>query len=111
VGNDFAAEDGKFPLKDVGRMTVHGWEKVGIKYPGNAQIFGIRNVSDSIRIPRNVLSIRFRQVLKVRICLLEENPDIAGIENVLAQNHKRAVKVHFGKTNRRLTPCREETCK
>lgn len=84
MGNDFAAEDEKFPLKDVGRVTVHGWEKVGIKYPGDVQIFGIRNVSDSIRIPTNVLPIRFRQILKVWICLLKENSNIAGIENVLA---------------------------
>jgi hypothetical protein len=111
VGNDFGAEDGNFALEDVGRMTVHGREKVGIKYPGDAQIFCIRKVSNSIRVPRNVLSIRFGQILKVWICLLKENSNIAGVENVLAQNDERAVKVHFGKTNRRLTPRREETRK
>jgi len=111
VGNDFGAEDVDFALKDVGRMTVHGREKVRIEYPGDAQIFCIRNVSNSIPVPRNVLSVRFGQILKVWICLLKENSNIAGVENVLAQNHERAVKVHFGKTNRRLTPRREETCK
>src|SRR5580692_3705316 len=98
--NDFAAEDGKLPLEDVGRMTVHGRKKVGIKDPGDAQIICIRNVSDAIRIPRNVLSIRFRQILKVRICLLKENFNIASVKNVLTQNHERAIKVHFGEATR-----------
>ena len=111
MGNDFGAEDGDFALKDVGRMTVHGREKVRIEYPGDAQIFCVRNVSNSIPVPRNVLSVRFGQILKVWICLLKENSNIAGVENVLAQNYERAVKVHFGKTNRRLAPRREETCK